>query len=134
MGQYRYLKDQLEDQHFIFFVNDLTQLPLRDEITLFADDTTLAVNGKDYKEIVDNVNHDLNLIYDWLAKNRLVLNHKKSNFMVMGRPRAEYDFGIRLFDIQENSFLKRFFDHKINEKELSPNESRIKRPKIDKNE
>ena len=37
-------------------------------------------------------------------------------------------------DIQENSFLKRFFDHKINEKELSPNEPRIKRPKIDKNE
>ena len=37
-------------------------------------------------------------------------------------------------DIQPNGFLKKFFDYKINQKELSPNEPRIKRTKIDMDE
>ena len=37
-------------------------------------------------------------------------------------------------DMQPNGFLKKFFDYKFNQNELSPNEPRIKRPKIDMDE
>ena len=71
---------------FLLFINDIAELPLRGKIILSADDTTLTETADSYEELENNTNFDLSLIYCWLKKNRLILNSKKSCFMIMGRP------------------------------------------------
>jgi hypothetical protein len=81
---------------FLLFINDVTELPLKGRVTLSADDTTITLSAKTYTELEMLANNDLSLINEWLLKNRLILNSKKSNYMVMGRPRTETTLDIRI--------------------------------------
>ena len=81
---------------FLLFINDLTELPLNGKITLFADDTTLTLTGNTFDEVVMKTNQDLELIHNWLTKNKLLLNLDKSNYMVMGRPRNDLTLNIKV--------------------------------------
>jgi len=71
---------------FIIFMNDIFELKLNGKLYLFADDMSLIINAKNYRELQLKIESDLNVINNWLKTNRLVLNHKKSNYMVMGSP------------------------------------------------
>lgn len=81
---------------FLLYINDLIDLPLKGKITLLADDTTLTESADTYDELKSNSNYDLKLIDEWLKKNRLILNTRKSCFMIMGRPpkQIELDIGV----------------------------------------
>ena len=94
---------------FILFINDLAELPLMGELTLFADDTTLTETADNYEELMFKTNYDLELINIWLKKNRLILNHQKSNYMVMGRPRVDLSLNI----IVGSHELQRVYETKI---------------------
>lgn len=65
-------------------------------MTLFADDITLTITEETYEVCVQNINHDLNIINEWLIKNKLLLNLKKCNFMVLGSLRNTYKFDINI--------------------------------------
>ena len=94
---------------FITFINDIMELPLRGKVILFADDTTLTETGANYTQLVENTNYDLELINNWLTKNRLILNKNKSNYMLMGRPRADTTLDIKI----GSQPLERVFESKI---------------------
>ena len=67
---------------FIIFINDLpsaTNLYIK----LFADDTFLCAQNSDCDLLEDEVNTELQKVYEWLAANKLTLNIGKSKFMMI---------------------------------------------------
>ena len=75
---------------FIIYMNDIAHVTNKFHFTIYADDTTLIApicsfaieNKKDYDEIGNNVNKELQIITDWLALNKLSLNAKKTKMMI----------------------------------------------------
>ena len=72
---------------FIIFMNDITKLKLRGQLYLFCDDMSLVIKSKNYKDLQNYIQQDLHQIYQWLKRNRLVLNYSKTNYILMGSPK-----------------------------------------------
>ena len=66
---------------FIIYINDLSHLRTNSKKWLFADDTTLVIDGKDINEMKENLQHDLSKITEWLKYNRLIINLSKTHIM-----------------------------------------------------
>ena len=45
---------------------------------LFADDTNLFCNGPNLKDLVEEINEELKLVYTWVKVNKLSLNIEKN--------------------------------------------------------
>ena len=70
---------------------------------MYADDTTLTVNGKTSTEIEMKLSLALTEICSWLEQNRLVLNYDKTNLMVIG---SKYKLeGITEFKVEVNGIV-----------------------------
>ena len=63
------------------YTNDISLLKLNSKSWLFADDTTIALDGINMNEILAKLQEDLTKIIEWLNNNRLLLNLKKSQIM-----------------------------------------------------
>ena len=50
---------------------------------LYADDITLICSAKTYNDLLNNCNHDLNLISNYCTENQLIINIKKTKGMLM---------------------------------------------------
>ena len=68
-------------------MDDITKLRLKGKLVLFADDMSYMLSAKNYQQINQDIRHDMTEISKWLRHNRLVLNYKKTNFMIMGTPK-----------------------------------------------
>ena len=51
---------------------------------MFADDTHLTVEGQSYVEVETKQNDNLERIHRWLVANKLTLNVKKCEYMIIG--------------------------------------------------
>ena len=69
---------------FIIFINSLSEVVCHGRVSMYADDTTLSVSGKDPKEISSKLTADLASIMNWLTVNKLFLNTDKTNVMLIG--------------------------------------------------
>ena len=49
---------------------------------LFADDTSIFLEGKEYTKLVEILIEELNKITIWLNANKLMINVKKTHYMV----------------------------------------------------
>ncbi len=56
-------------------------------VKLFADDTFLCAQSKDFSSLETEVNKELDKVADWLLSNKLTLNIKKSKHMLISRKR-----------------------------------------------
>ena len=68
----------------IFFIIYNNDLPLVYDIlstTLFADDTNFTISNNNYQEMVTELNHELEKIYDWTISNRLTINTTKTELL-----------------------------------------------------
>jgi hypothetical protein len=50
---------------------------------LYADDTTLSINGKNIFEIEATLNEDLNSVNMWYTNNNMVINPTKTTCMLL---------------------------------------------------
>jgi hypothetical protein len=66
---------------FLIFINDL-DVSVTDvkgvNLTLFADDTSILVNGNDTLDLACNIDTSLMNIFSWFDNNRLLINKEKS--------------------------------------------------------
>jgi Reverse transcriptase (RNA-dependent DNA polymerase) len=69
---------------FIMYINDIPKLLQKSFVSLFADDTLLSVSGDSFVEVVDILNEELAILYNWLCANKLKLNSDKTKLMVLG--------------------------------------------------
>ena len=56
---------------------------------LFADDTTVLMEGNNLDVIITSLNSELDRINTWLKSNKLSLNVIKTHYMVFHRARRE---------------------------------------------
>ena len=81
---------------FILYVNDL---PLASQFltALSADDTYLALFDINLSNLEQKVNYQLQLIYQWLKRNKLTLNYSKTTYLVFSKqPHMQVCFKFRL--------------------------------------
>lgn len=69
---------------FILYINDLLFLLPSNNIFSYADDTAVVATGNGWEFVQTKMNHDLSIISDWLAINKLSLNIKKTVYLNFG--------------------------------------------------
>ena len=67
---------------FLLHVNDLPNVS-KFETTLFADDTNLRMSHHNIQFLQQEVSQEINKVNKRLKQNKLILNYKKSNFMMI---------------------------------------------------
>ena len=60
-------------------------------IILYADDTSVLLNGKDYITLVKLLTLELDKLSVWIKANKLSLNVQKTYYMVFHRARIKID-------------------------------------------
>jgi hypothetical protein len=50
---------------------------------MFVDDTNISTQGKTDTEIQERLNTDLENVHQWLTSNKLTLNKKKTEYMIV---------------------------------------------------
>ena len=71
---------------FLIFINDLPDATSL-YIKLFADDTVLCAQNSNLCELEKEVNIELEKVFIWMASNKLTLNIKKSQYMIVSNKR-----------------------------------------------
>ena len=69
---------------FTIYINDLPSCNLFSKPKMYADDTTLTTSAEDPCVLEHKINYDMNLIQSCLSANKLTLNVKKTNYMLIG--------------------------------------------------
>ena len=70
-------------------INDLPNVSEKLFAILFADDTSVFLEGKDLAEITNTLNAELAKLTVWLSANKLTLNTSKSHFMIFHRAKLK---------------------------------------------
>lgn len=85
---------------FLIFLNDLSRLPLFGKLFLYADDALLAYDGADDDVNSRRMNEDLEMLHDYLSRNRLALNIDKTKYLHFHDPRKQLSgrVSVSLFD------------------------------------
>ena len=68
---------------FLIITNDIVQSISKLKCVQFADDTTVYFSGENAGIVCEVVNRELIPLHNWAVTNKLVLNHRKTNFMVI---------------------------------------------------
>jgi hypothetical protein len=77
---------------FILYINDIVNTTSLLELILFADDTTLLFSHPDIASKNDMINNELQEICNWFQANKLSVNAKKTNYMVLGTHQSTTKF------------------------------------------
>ena len=67
---------------FLLYINDIVRSSSLLNFILFADDTSIFLQGDNLKNLEDIVNKELEHVGNWLKSNKLTLNVNKTQFMV----------------------------------------------------
>ena len=74
---------------FILYVNDLPHAAKPFHVRQYADDTSLAHVSSDVRELERGLTDDLENVAKWVDANRLKLNMKKTQLVLMSRKRRK---------------------------------------------
>ena len=99
---------------FLIYIKDIYLCSNKLGFYLFADDTNLLYADNDLKTLETVVNNELNNVCHWLNANKLIINAKRSNFVIL-RPAQKrlinHQPCIRISDNNNNG--SRFLNVKI---------------------
>ena len=104
---------------FILCVNDFFRaLDILFSI-LFADDTTVLIEGHEYQKLIETLNEKLCKVDKWLQDNKLTLNIRKTHYMLFYRVQLKreqlniYFRGETIFRVNSTIFLGVIMDDKL---------------------
>ena len=69
---------------FLVYINDLPDCLTATKASMFADDTNISCHGDSSVDIEQKLNTDLEKVNKWLISNKLTLNAKKTECMIIG--------------------------------------------------
>lgn len=105
---------------FLIYLNNINQIGLTGNLTLYADDTCLFYFDKSIPNIMKDAQRDLNILNEWLKFNLLTINTSKTSFMIFAakyKPIPEYTtLAINNEIIQQTNkekYLGLWVDHKL---------------------
>ena len=68
---------------FLIYINDIFLAAPKVSFHLFAGDTYIFHSNKNYRKLEDKINTSLDNITNWLKANKLMINVRKSNLIVL---------------------------------------------------
>ena len=74
---------------FILYANNLPQVTKNSTVTQYADDTTLTVVADDAASLELQLNEDLSRVRKWADDNKLLLNTRKTQLLLLERKRKD---------------------------------------------
>ena len=108
---------------FILYMNDICNVSDIFFAIMYADDTSLVVNGKDLNTLIQLLNTALIDLCTWFKANRLSLNTTKTFYMIFHRTRIKHMSGVANSIVMDNTILVKtsslkylgvIVDHKLN--------------------
>ena len=88
---------------------------------LFADDTSMFIEGTAYSSIIKDMNPELEKVDKWLKSNKLTINILKTHYMMFHRTRIKnkkvdrvHICGKNLANVNNTKFLGVIIDSKLN--------------------
>lgn len=81
--------------HFLIYINDMLDLNLYGKLILYADDAVLAYACDDWIELQLIMQHDADVLNDWLCRNVLTLNVDKTKYMTFGKSNSMPDMFVQ---------------------------------------
>ena len=108
---------------FILYMNDICNVSDIFFAIMYADDTSLVVNGKDLNALIQLLNTALIDLCTWFKANRLSLNTTKTFYMIFHRARIKHMSGVADSIVMDNTILAKtsslkylgvIVDHKLN--------------------
>ena len=72
---------------FVIYINDLPQSLLKSQIGMYVDDTVIYFSDPCPDVIKQVLQNDLTNVEKWLVSNRLILNQRKTKWMLFGTRR-----------------------------------------------
>ena len=70
---------------FLLYINDIDNSSNLFNSILFADDTSMYYSDKDFSNLIQKANCELNKLSDWFKANKLSLNLKKQTILFSGQ-------------------------------------------------
>ena len=83
---------------FILYINDLANVSENLFSILFADDTTVLIEGTNINTMIATLNCELAKLTEWLNADKLSINVSKSHYMVFHRSKRKINKGNILVD------------------------------------
>ena len=71
--------------YIYIYINDFSRASDLPFSILFADDTSVFIEGQSYTGVIETLNKELKNIVSWLNSNKLTLNIKKTHYMIFHR-------------------------------------------------
>lgn len=81
---------------FQIYINDLLQLKLNMSVHAYADDTSFYTSDLSTSCLQLKAQHDLRIIQTWCHENGMIINMKKSHFLICSPPTAKIPQNLRL--------------------------------------
>ena len=72
---------------FIIYINDLPNISKLAKFVLYADDANIIITGDSVEEVTEVYNSVSKILLEWVQNNGLLLNVKKTNYMIFTRKR-----------------------------------------------
>ena len=95
---------------FSIYLNDLPNIEINGQIIFYADDCSIVYSADSYDELEMKIENSLKNINDWMNKNHLTINIKKSNYMLIDfSGRRNNDICVKI----GNNLLQKVFEAKV---------------------
>ena len=105
---------------FLIYINDLALVSSKFLTFLFADDSSLFLNGISIPNLIETANEELKKIVTWLMINKLSINIKKSKYILFSRKNINttydkkiYISGLEVDRVEQIKFLGYIIDEKM---------------------
>lgn len=94
---------------YLLYIMNISNCGIVSKYNIYADDTNIIAKAKTLRELETILNGDLKNYSNWLSRNELIMNTKKTNYMVFKPGRRNYD---EMDLIVNNTSLKRVHNTK----------------------
>ena len=91
---------------FIININDFSRASDKLFSILYTDDTSVFIDGYKYDKLIEIMNNEMKKVDIWLQANGLVINLKKTHFMMFLRARIKTN--LNKISIRDNEILRIF--------------------------
>ena len=93
---------------FLLYINDLPNSSKKLIFKIFADDTNIFYSSNNPEELERVVNEKLSNVLKYCAANKLSINFKKTNYMLITTPRKKTNIRITTCNIERKKQIKYF--------------------------